>query len=84
MTTYTIKTNEAEVGSLLDGSKRYIIRSDKDAIKKGDIIRFQLIKSQKAVYHQISKKAYEVTMVDDYMTAPIARGCKLVSFKEIA
>lgn len=84
MTQYTIKTNESEVINLLDGSKRYIIRSDKDAMKKGDVIRFQLIKERKPVYHQISKRTYIVTMVDDFMTAPITRGCKLISFKEMA
>ena len=82
MTQYTIKTNEKEVKEILTGAKRYIIRADKDAIKEGDIIKFQLMKSQKPVYHQISKRAYMVTIVDDYLTAPIARGTKLVSFRE--
>ena len=82
MTQYTIKTHDKEVQDILTGSKRYIIRSDKDAIKKGDMIKFQLMKQQKPVYHQISKKTYEVTLVDDYLTAPITRGAKLVSFRE--
>ena len=81
MTQYTIKTNEDEVKAILNGEKRYIIRSEKDAIKKGDEIRFQLMKQQKPVYHQISKFKYVVTIVDDYLTAPIAKGCKLISFK---
>lgn len=82
MTQYTIKTHEKEVQDILAGAKRYIIRSEKDAIKKGDILKFQLMKQQKPVYHQISKKTYKVTLVDDYLTAPIARGVKLVSFRE--
>lgn len=81
MTEYTMMTNEKEVAQILAGDKRYIIRSDKDAIKAGDRIKFQLIRNQKKVYHQISRKTYVVTMVDDYLTAPIAKGCKLVSFK---
>ena len=81
MTQYTIKTNEAESGEILNGNKRYIIRSDKDAIKAGDLIRFQLIKNMKPVYHQVSRVPYVVTMVDDYLTAPIAKGHKLVSFR---
>ena len=81
MTQYTIKTNEKEAGEILAGNKSYIIRSEKDAIKKGDIIRFQLIKNLKPVYHQVSKITYVVTMVDDWLTAPISKGCKLVCFK---
>lgn len=81
MTQYTIKTNEAEAGDILTGNKRYIIRSDKDAIKAGDLIRFQLIKNMKPVYHQVSRVPYVVTIVDDYLTAPIAKGHKLVSFR---
>lgn len=81
MTYYTIKTNETEAYEILNGDKRYIIRSDKDAVKAGDIIRFQLMKNQKPVYHQISRVPYVVTIVEDYLTAPIAKGCKLVSFK---
>lgn len=81
MTEYTIPTNEKEVNAIINGDKRFIIRSGRDAIKAGDQITFQLIKNQRKVYHQISEKRYVVTMVDDYLTAPIAKGCKLVSFK---
>ena len=81
MTEYTFKTNMNEVDEILSGNKRYVIRSDKEAIKKGDIIRFQLIKSMKPVHHLITKRKYIVTMVDDYLTAPIPKGCKLVCFK---
>ena len=81
MTQYIIKTNEKEAYQILNGDKRYIIRSDKEVIKAGDTIHFQLIKNQKPVYHQVSRVPYVVTIVDDYLTAPIARGCKLVSFK---
>lgn len=84
MTQYTIKTNPSEADDIYRDIKRYVIRSEKDVIKRGDIIRFQVMKERKPVYHQIAKRTYEVTMVADHMTAPITRGCKLISFKEMA
>ena len=82
MVEYMIKTNEAEAQAILNGDIRHIIRNV-PAIKRGDIIKFQMVKKMKSVYHPISKHTYIVTRVDDYLTAPIAEYNKLISFKEI-
>lgn len=82
MVTYKIKTNDAEAQAILTGDIMHIIRNV-PAIKRGDILKFQVVKNMKSVYHPIGTHTYRVTRVDDYLTAPIAEYNKLISFKEI-
>lgn len=83
MTEYRIMTSDKEVADLYSGDKSYIIRGQRDAMKKGDIIKFQLVRDKREIYHQISRKTYEVTKVDDCYTAPIYKGWKLISIREV-
>lgn len=86
MAQITVKTNEKEANAVLSRDKSWLVRSDKGVLKNvkpGDIIKLQLIKNLKPVYHPISKKAYVVTIVDNYITAPIAKGSIIISLKEV-
>lgn len=82
MTEYMIVSNSEEINDIFRGDKRYIIRPHKDVMKKGDRIRFRLFKNQKEIYHQINRKTYEVTKVEDWTIAPIHKYWKIISFKE--
>jgi hypothetical protein len=81
MTWLIVKTNEQEANEIYRGDKRFIIRSDKDVINKGDNMSFQVMKQGKPVYHLINKRLYEVTAIYDYLTAPIEKGYQFVGFK---
>lgn len=83
MTQYTIPTNDKEAEAILKGDKRFIIRNHRDVMHQGDMITFQLYRNMKRIYHQVNNLRYVVTRVDDYRTAPITKGCKLISFKEM-
>ena len=80
MTQITMKTNEKEANEVWTGKRRHIIRSKKDAPKEGEWMKFQLYKDRRPVYHQVSKKTFLVTIVEDYLTAPIAKDAVLISF----
>ena len=82
MTEYMIVSNSEEINDIFRGDKRYVIRPHKDVMKKGDCIRFRLFKNQKEIYHQINRKTYEVTKIEDWTIAPIHKYWKIISFKE--
>lgn len=84
MTFYTIKTSETEADQILKGDKRFIIRDRRSYFSKGDHITFLAVKDGKPISHKVGIKTYEVTDVYDHMSAPIEKGYKLISFKEIA
>lgn len=81
MTWLIVKTNEKEANEILNGNKRFFIRSDRDVINKGDNITFQLMRNGKSVYHPVGKKLYEVTGTYDYLTAPVQKGWQLICFR---
>ena len=83
MTEYRILSNSEEINDIFNGDKRHIIRSHREKIKKGDRIKFQLIKNQKEIYHQINRKTYEVTKVENWQVTPIHKYWLIISFKEI-
>ena len=83
MTEITIYTNSDEVNDVYENLKRYLIRSDKIKVKKGDVINLRLIKNQKEVYHQINRKKYLVTKVEDYKDVPIYWHNQIISIREI-
>ena len=82
MVVRTIKTNLREAEEILR-YKRHIFRSDKIEIKAGDIIQFLVMKQAKPVLHSIDAKSYIVTSVDDYLTAPLIKGARLIGIKEV-
>jgi hypothetical protein len=84
MTEVMVYTNIDEVNDIYYGLKSHMIRTDKLWVKKGDIIRFRLVKNQKEIYHQINRKKYIVTLVETSRTAPIHRHNQIISFKELA
>ena len=84
MTEITIYTNSEEVNDVFNRIKNHIIRSDKIHVKVGDILNFRLIKNQREIYHQINRRKYVVTLVEDDRTVPIFRHHQIISFKELA
>ena len=84
MTEYTILTTSEEVNDIYSGNRRFIMRSVHDNMKPGDQINFRLMRNQKEVYHQINRKRYVITIVENWHTAPILKKWLLVGFKEIA
>ena len=82
MVVRTIKTTYGEAEAILN-NRRHIFRSDKTAIKEGDIIQFNVVKQTKPVLHSITNKAYIVTSVEDCMTAPVAKGFKVIGFTTV-
>lgn len=78
----TIKVGYGEAEAILK-DKRFIFRSDKTAIKVGDIIQFNVVKQMKPVLHSITNRAYVVTSVDDSMTAPVVKGFKVIGFRSM-
>ena len=84
MTEVTIYTNSEEVNNIFNRIVNHTIRSDKIKVKEGDIIHFRLIKNQKEIYHQINRRKYMCTLVEDWKTAPIHKHNQIISFKELA
>ena len=83
MTIRTLRTNDEEKYSLEKGDQSFVIRSDRDHIKKGDLIKFQLYKLGKPVVSTLDKKMFMVTKIMDFKNAPIERGFQLINFKEV-
>ena len=83
MTIRTLKTNEEEKNALEKGDQSFVIRSDRDHIVRGDLIRFQLMKLGKPVTSKLDAMLFMVTKVMDYHNAPIERGFQLINFKEV-
>ena len=77
----TVKTNPREAEEIMQLHKGFFFRSSKDAIKVNDIIQFNVIKQNKPVLHRIETKLFVVTSVDDCMTAPVAKGFKLIGIR---
>lgn len=77
----TVKTNPREAEEIMQMHKGFFFRSEKDAIKVNDIIQFNVIKQNKPVLHRIETKLFVVTSVDDCMTAPVAKGFKLIGIR---
>ena len=83
MTEITVYTTSEEVNEIYTKAKSWVARSHRLNVKVGDIINFRLCHDQKVIYHQINRKKYEVTRVDDCNTAPIYKYWKLISFREV-
>lgn len=76
-----VKTNDKEADMFLTGEKSYFLRSDKERYEKGYIIWFQNIRNGNPVYHAVSKIKFEVTHIDNWVTAPITKGFQIVSVR---
>lgn len=83
MTIRTLRTNDEEKNALEKGDQSFVIRSDRDHIKRGDLIKFQLYRLGKPVASTLDAKMFMVTKVMDYHNAPIERGFQLINFKEV-
>ena len=83
MTEYKVLTNSEEVNDIFRGDKRYIVRRYRDNWKVGDILKFQLVKHEKEIFHQINCKTYVVTKIEDWSDIPIYKYWKIISFREV-
>lgn len=83
MTIRTLMTNEEECKRLEAGEQSFVIRSARDYITKGNLIKFQLMKNGKPVLNTIQKKLFIVTAVIDSESAPVVEGHQFISFKEV-
>lgn len=81
MTIRTIKTNMVEATKIFEDKVRYIFRTDKEAIKEGDVIQFLCVKDKRPSLHQINNKSFVVTDVRDCMNAPIDKGVQIIGFR---
>ena len=82
MTMRTYATTEEEAKDIIDGDKRFIFRTQKQFVKKGDVIGFRVVKSGKPVRNSIDARRYIVTSVSDAHHAPIDPGIILIGFRE--
>ena len=83
MTIRTLKTNDEEKNALIKGEQSFVIRSNREHIKRGDLIKFQLMKMGKPVVSQLDNMMFMVTKVMDRKNAPIEIGYQLINFKEV-
>ena len=80
MTTVRVPTNEREANEIVKGDRRFIIRTEKLNIKKGDVLEFQLYKNMKPALNQINSRKYLVTIVEDWK---MPTDTKIIGMREI-
>ena len=83
MTEITVYTNDREINDIYTGLKEHVIRTDKIKAAEGNILNIRLVKNQREVYHQINRKKYVITHIEDWRTAPIFKHHQIITFKEL-